>query len=136
MKKDKNLQELQIKLRELYINRYNALYFENNYVKGNQLERKFTKIEETLIVSDEGVSLLKELLDDDSEIVRYYSSSTLISLFPKKCKQILKEIEKNGQTHLSSDVKYVIQNYEQGNNYFQKFLKERESISSNFNINN
>ncbi len=114
-------QDLVNKLRQLYIQRYEALYNEDNHVKGNRLERQFTKIEEELIVSKEGVLALRTLLDDESEVVRCYAASTLISLFPKKCKEVLHKIEK-GNTYLASDVKYIIMNYEEGNNYFQKFL--------------
>ena len=77
-------QELVNKLRQLYIQRYEALYNEDNHVKGNRLERQFTKIEEELIVFKEGVLALRTLLDDESEVVRCYAASTLISLFLQK----------------------------------------------------
>ncbi|MBE7076486.1 MAG: hypothetical protein E7374_01175 [Clostridiales bacterium] len=115
------IEDLIKKLKLLYIQRYNALYNEDNHIKGNRLERQFTKIEEELIVSEEGVLALKKLLDDESEIVRCYVASTLISIYPKKCKEVLLKVQK-GKTHLASDVKYILMNYEEGNNYFAKFL--------------
>ncbi|MBQ8614993.1 MAG: hypothetical protein IJ415_00260 [Clostridia bacterium] len=125
MKNNLTKKDLVNKLRLLYIQRYEALYKEDNHIKGNRLERQFTKIEEELIVSEEGVLALKTLLDDESEIVRYYVASTLISLFPKKCKEVLRKIQK-GNTYLASDVKYILINYEEGNNYFQKFLSNNK----------
>lgn len=125
MKNELNAQNLVSKLRLLYLKRYDALYVENNHVKGNRLERQFTEMEKNLIVSSEGINEMKTLLDDESEIVRCYSASTLISLFPQKCKEVLKKVEK-GKTHLASDVKYIILNYEQGNNFFAKFLKDNK----------
>lgn len=110
----------------MYIQRYNALYIENNHVKGDKLEHQFTKIEEHLISTNEGIIILKRMLDDDNEIVNYYVASTLISLFPQKCKEVLEKIQQ-GNWFLASNVKYVIKNYEKGNNYFEKFLAENKN---------
>ena len=126
MKKELTIEKLAQKLRKLYIKRYEALYIENDCNKGNRLELQFTKIEEQLIVLPEGVQAMTKHLSDESEIVRYYSASTLISIYPKPCIKILKQIEKKGETHLAGLVKYVIKNYEEGNNYFEKFLAERK----------
>ena len=46
MKKELTIEKLAQKLRKLYIRRYEALYIENDYNKGNRLELQFTKIEE------------------------------------------------------------------------------------------
>ena len=108
--------------RKICINRYNALYLENNFQKGNRLETKLIEQGQKLIVLREGIESLLKLLKDENEIVRYYSASIIFSLYPNEAKKTLKEIEKNGSTHLASNVKYVIKNYEDGNNYFQKFL--------------
>ena len=127
MKKEKNIEEKIAEFRDICIRRYNALYLENDYKKGNSLEEKLIEQAKELIVSDKGVECLFSLLYDENEIVRYYSASIIFSLYPREAKKTLKDIEKKGKTHLASNVKYVIQNYEQGNNYFQKFLKEREN---------
>ena len=130
MKKNITVEELRDKLKELYVKRYNALYKEDNYRKGNRLEKQFTKIEEELIVSKEGVEELKKLLFDENEIVRFYSAGVLISLYPEESIAVLKDIEQNGQTHLASNVKYVLLNYEEKNNYFEKFLANSKAEKS------
>lgn len=112
------------------INKYNALYLEDNYRKGNRLETKLIQQGQDLIVSQEGVEALFNLLKDDNEIIRYYSASIIFSLYPNEAKKTLKEIEKKGKTYLASNVKYVIKNYEEGNNYFQKFLQTRNNIKN------
>ena len=130
MKKNITVEKLGDKLKELYVKRYNALYKEDNYIKGNRLEKQFTKIEEELIVFEEGVEELKKLLFDENEIVRFYSAGVLISLYPEDAIAVLKDIEQNGQTHLASDVKYVLLNYEEKNNYFEKFLANSKAEKS------
>ena len=127
MKKEKNIEEKIADFRDVCIKRYNALYLENDYKKGNRLEGKIIQQAQELIISEQGINAILALLNDENEIVRYYSASIVFSLYPREAKKTLKEIEKHGQTHLASNVKYVIQNYEQGNNFFQKFLKEREN---------
>lgn len=67
------------------------------------------------------------LLDDDDYRVRYYCACTLISLFPDKCTKILKDTMKNGK-YLAVDAKYALLNHKEGNNYFYKFLKEKNFL--------
>lgn len=122
MKKELTIEEKIENFRNVCINRYNALYLEDNHQKGNRLETKLIAQGQELIVLQEGVEALFKLLKDENEIVRYYSASIVFSLYPNEAKKTLKEIEKKGKTHLASNVKYVIKNYEEGNNYFQKFL--------------
>ena len=113
--------------RQVCINRYNALYLENDYRKGNNLERRLVSQAQELIISQEGVRALLKMLQDENEIVRYYSASIIFSLYPNEAQNTLKNIEKTGKTHLASNVKYVIKNYEEGNNYFEKFLAENKN---------
>ena len=127
MKKELTIDEKIENFRNVCINRYNALYLENNYQKGNRLESKLIVQGQELIVLQEGVQALFKMLKDENEIVRYYSASIIFSLYPHESKKALKDIEKNGKTHLASNVKYVIKNYEEGNNYFQKFLSNNKS---------
>ena len=122
MKKDLTIEEKIENFKKTCINRYNALYLEDNYQKGNRLENKLITQAQELIVFQEGVEALFKMLQDENEIVRYYSASIVFSLYPNEAKKALKEIEKKGKTHLASNVKYVIKNYEERNNYFQKFL--------------
>lgn len=122
MKKELTIEEKIENFRNVCINRYNALYIEDNYQKGNRLESKLISLGQELIVLQEGVDALFKMLNDENEIVRYYSASIVFSLYPNEAKKTLKEIEKKGKTHLVSNVKYVIKNFEEGNNYFQKFL--------------
>ena len=125
MKKELTIEERVEKFRSVCINRYNALYLEDNYQKGNRLESRLIEQGQELIVLQEGIDALFKLLKDENEIVRYYSASIIFSLYPQEAKKTLKEIEKKGKTHLASNVKYVIKNYEEGNNYFEKFLSNR-----------
>ena len=125
MKKELTIEERVEKFRSVCINRYNALYIEDNYQKGNRLESRLIEQGQELIVLQEGIDALFKLLKDENEIVRYYSASIIFSLYPQEAKKTLKEIEKKGKTHLASNVKYVIKNYEEGNNYFEKFLSNR-----------
>ena len=67
-----------------------------------------------------GIEAMKSLLLDDNEIVRYYSACALISVYPELCKKVLTRIN-NG--YLKTSVKYVILNYDNGDNYFSNFLK-------------
>ena len=83
-----------------------------------------------MIVSQRGVEELKNLLSDENEIVRYYVASIIISLYPEESIAVLKDIEQNGQTHLASNVKYVLLNYEEKNNYFEKFLANSKAAKS------
>ena len=126
MKKNLTIEEKVENFRNICINRYNALHIENNYQKGNRLENKLIEQGQELIVLQEGIEALFKMLKDENEIVRYYSASIIFSLYPKEAQKTLKDIEKKGKTHLSSNVKYVIKNYEEGNNYFQKFLLNRK----------
>ena len=123
MKKETTIKEKAEIFKKICTERYNALYLEDNYKKGNRLETKLIAQGQELIVSQEGVGELFKMLTDENEIVRYYSASIIFSLYPNESKRTLIEIEKNGKTHLASNVKYVIKNYEEGNNYFQKFLQ-------------
>ena len=56
--------------RQVCINRYNALYLENDYRKGNNLERRLVAQAQELIISQEGVRALLKMLQDENEIVR------------------------------------------------------------------
>ncbi len=126
MKKELTIEEKIEKFRNVCINRYNALYLEDNYQKGNRLETKLITLGQELIVLQEGVDALFKMLKDENEIVRYYSASIVYSLYPNEAEKTLKAIEKKGKTHLASNVKYVIKNYEEGNNYFEKFLSNNK----------
>lgn len=126
--KNRTIEEKIENFRNICINRYNALYLEDNYQKGNRLETKLITQGQELIVLQEGVDALFKMLTDENEIVRYYSASIIFSLYPNEAKKTLKEIEKKGKTHLASNAKYVIRNYEEGNNYFQKFLAEKSNL--------
>lgn len=127
MKNKLNMEKKIENFRQVCINRYNALYLENNYRKGNNLERRLVSQAQELIISQEGVRALLKMLQDENEIVRYYSASIIFSLYPNEVQNTLKNIEKTGKTHLASNVKYVIKNYEEGNNYFEKFLAENKN---------
>ena len=126
MKKELTIEEKIENFRNVCINRYNALYLEYNPQKGNRLETKLITLGQELIVLQEGVDALFKMLKDENEIVRYYSASIVFSLYPNEAKKTLIAIEKKGKTHLASNVKYVIKNYEEGNNYFQKFLANQQ----------
>ena len=126
MKKELTIEEKIENFRNVCINRYNALYLEDNPQKGNRLETKLITLGQELIVLQEGVDALFKMLKDENEIVRYYSASIVFSLYPNEAKKTLITIEKKGKTHLASNVKYVIKNYEEGNNYFQKFLANQQ----------
>ncbi len=117
------------KLRQMYIDRYIALYEEDDYKKGNRIEKNFTKLEEKLIVDPEERKKMATLLDDDDYRVRYYSACTLISLFPDKCTKILKDTMKNGK-YLAVDAKYALLNYKEGNNYFYNYLNSYEKTNN------
>ena len=80
--------------RQVCINRYNALYLENDYRKGNNLERRLVAQAQELIISQEGVRALLKMLQDENEIVRYYSASIIFSLYPNEAQNTLKNIEK------------------------------------------
>lgn len=125
MRKDLMLEELVDNLRDLYISSYEELFKNNDYKKSNKLVKQYVQIEKKLVLSNDGIRLMSTLLDDESEIVRYYASAALISIFSQKCINNLKEIEK-GDTFLSMQVKYVLANYFQNNNYIQKFLAENK----------
>ena len=127
MKNKLNMEKKIENFRQVCINRYNALYLENDYRKGNNLERRLVAQAQELIISQEGVRALLKMLQDENEIVRYYSASIIFSLYPNEAQNTLKNIEKTGKTHLASNVKYVIKNYEEGNNYFEKFLAENKN---------
>ena len=123
MKKELTINELVNELKSLYIKSHEALFVNNDYKTCNKFVKKYIKIEEQLVLSQNGIQLMSSLLDDDNEIVRYYIAGALISIYPEKCIKILKKIEK-GKTFLAVEVKYVLANYEQNNNYIQKFLEE------------
>lgn len=126
MKKELSIIELVENLKDLYIKSYEALFINNDYKTSNKYVKQYVKIEEQLVSSPDGIQTMSILLDDKNEIVRYYASSALISLYPKKCIKILKEIEK-GNSFLSIQVKYVLANYDQNNNYIQKFLETKNT---------
>ena len=93
MKKELSLEEKIENFRNVCINRYNALYLEDNYQKGNRLETKLIAQGKELIVLQEGVKALFKMLKDENEIVRYYSASIVFSLYPDEAKKTLKEIK-------------------------------------------
>ena len=93
MKKELTIEEKIENFRQICINRYNALYLEDNYQKGNRLETKLVAQGQELIVLQEGVDALFKMLKDENEIVRYYSASIIFSLYPNEAKKTLKEIE-------------------------------------------
>ena len=120
-----NMEELTNKLKNLYIESYNALFKNNDYKSSNKFVNEYVQIEMQLVLSSQGIKSMKSLLDDENEIVRYYASVALVSVFPKKCIKILKDVEK-GDLFLAIEVKYVLNNYFQNNNYIQKFLAENK----------
>lgn len=110
--------------RKLCIDRYNALNEENDYKKGNRLESKLLDMEEKLILDNDGKKMLYELLLDEDDRVRFHAAAVLISIYTKECVTVFKEIQKNSKYLLSTDAKYALENYKEGNNYFENFLKE------------
>lgn len=123
MKKELNIEEFIAELRKYYVESYNALHIEHDHQKSNRLVKKYIALEQKLVLTPEGINAMSLLLDDEDDIVRYYSASALISLFPKKCIKILKDIEKK-DIFVSYLVKYILLNYKDGNNYIQNFLSE------------
>ena len=124
MKKELSLEELVMELKNNYIASYDALHVENDHKKSNRLVKKYIELEKQLVSTPEGIKAFSILLEDENDIVRYYSASALISLYPKRCVKILKE-KKKKNIFVSYLVKYVISNYNAGNNYIEKFLSSR-----------
>lgn len=126
MKNKLNIEELIDKLKYLYIKSYETLFNNNDYKTSNKLVKQYVQIEKQLVISSNGIKSMSSLLDDKNEIVRYYAAAALISILPKKCIRILKDIEK-GDSFLAMEVKYVLSNYAQNNNYIQKYLLENKN---------
>jgi len=101
------------------------LYNKDDYRASNKYEAKLDKKTKEILLNNH--ILLLPLLEDENDFVRYHVAGVLISLYPKECKRVLKEITKDKSSWYRVSSEYVIQTYEEGENYYQKFLEKHKS---------
>ena len=121
MKKEISKEEL----RQLCIDRYNALHEEGDYKKGNKLENDIRKAAEVLILQESGIKLMHDLLFDEDDRVRYQMAGIMSCLYPKECIKVFKDIQKHSKYLLSTDAKYAILAIKEGeSDYYSEYLKK------------
>ena len=117
------LREIIIKMNQM--NKMENKFSDEEIKEGKKLGVKFNKLLKTLLSSEEGITTLIKLLEDDNSVVSFIVARNLFPLFPAKTIAIMKNYYKSVNDKLEKmRVQDVIMGFESKQTVFMEQFKK------------